>query len=79
MKVGPNDPCSCGSGKKYKKCCWVKDQQAQAIAVQQMRSAAAEEQAGAGKEAAGAKAPVPKMPHVNPNPVRSDAPRRRAV
>jgi SAM-dependent methyltransferase len=21
-KVGPNDPCPCGSGKKYKKCCW---------------------------------------------------------
>ncbi len=21
MKVGRNDPCSCGSGKKYKKCC----------------------------------------------------------
>ena len=21
MKVGPNDPCPCGSGKKYKKCC----------------------------------------------------------
>jgi len=20
-KVGRNDPCSCGSGKKYKKCC----------------------------------------------------------
>jgi tetratricopeptide (TPR) repeat protein len=20
-KIGPNDPCSCGSGKKYKKCC----------------------------------------------------------
>ena len=20
-KVKPNDPCSCGSGKKYKKCC----------------------------------------------------------
>jgi len=20
-KVGPNDPCNCGSGKKYKKCC----------------------------------------------------------
>ena len=20
-KLGPNDPCSCGSGKKYKKCC----------------------------------------------------------
>jgi hypothetical protein len=22
MKVGRNDPCPCGSGKKYKKCCW---------------------------------------------------------
>jgi preprotein translocase subunit SecA len=20
-KAGPNDPCPCGSGKKYKKCC----------------------------------------------------------
>ncbi len=24
-KVGPNDPCPCGSGKKYKKCCGMKD------------------------------------------------------
>jgi len=23
-KVGRNDPCPCGSGKKYKKCCWPK-------------------------------------------------------
>lgn len=23
-KVGRNDPCPCGSGKKYKKCCWRK-------------------------------------------------------
>jgi hypothetical protein len=21
-KIGRNDPCPCGSGKKYKKCCW---------------------------------------------------------
>jgi hypothetical protein len=21
MKIGRNDPCSCGSGKKYKQCC----------------------------------------------------------
>ena len=21
MKIGRNDPCSCGSGKKFKKCC----------------------------------------------------------
>src|SRR5690242_8019223 len=28
MRVGRNDPCPCGSGKKYKKCCLEKDQQA---------------------------------------------------
>ena len=27
-KVGPNDPCPCGSGKKYKKCCMQKDKDA---------------------------------------------------
>ena len=25
-KVGPNDPCTCGSGLKYKKCCRNKEQ-----------------------------------------------------
>ena len=25
QKIGPNDPCPCGSGKKYKKCCMQKD------------------------------------------------------
>ena len=25
MKVGRNDPCPCGSGKKYKKCCLGKN------------------------------------------------------
>lgn len=28
MKIGRNDPCSCGSGKKYKKCCMAKEQEA---------------------------------------------------
>lgn len=23
--IGRNDPCHCGSSKKYKKCCWPKD------------------------------------------------------
>ncbi|MFV9631495.1 MAG: SEC-C metal-binding domain-containing protein [Methanosarcinales archaeon] len=23
-KIGRNDPCPCGSGKKYKKCCMIK-------------------------------------------------------
>ena len=26
-KAGPNDPCPCGSGKKYKKCCMQKDKE----------------------------------------------------
>ncbi len=30
MKIGRNEPCHCGSGKKYKKCCLVKDQSAEA-------------------------------------------------
>lgn len=25
MKIGMNTPCPCGSGKKYKKCCWEKE------------------------------------------------------
>jgi hypothetical protein len=29
MKIGRNDPCPCGSGKKYKKCCMEKDQAAE--------------------------------------------------
>jgi len=29
-KVGRNDPCPCGSGKKYKKCCMLKEEGAQA-------------------------------------------------
>ncbi|NGX62380.1 MAG: hypothetical protein K940chlam9_01877, partial [Chlamydiae bacterium] len=28
-KVGRNDPCPCGSGKKYKNCCMKKDQEEQ--------------------------------------------------
>lgn len=26
MKLGRNDPCHCGSGKKYKACCLAKDE-----------------------------------------------------
>src|SRR5260370_1423532 len=29
MKAGRNDPCPCGSGKKYNKCCWTKDKDAE--------------------------------------------------
>jgi len=34
MKVGRNDPCPCGSGKKYKKCCWRKDKEEVPVSVQ---------------------------------------------
>jgi hypothetical protein len=30
-KIGRNDPCPCGSGKKYKRCCLAKDQDAQTV------------------------------------------------
>ena len=26
VKIGRNDPCPCGSGKKYKKCCQAQDE-----------------------------------------------------
>jgi len=31
-KTGRNQPCPCGSGKKYKRCCWSADQAARAEA-----------------------------------------------
>jgi hypothetical protein len=31
MKLGRNEPCHCGSGKKYKRCCLAKDQAANVI------------------------------------------------
>ena len=35
-KVGRNQPCPCGSGKKYKRCCWEKDQSAWVDVVHEM-------------------------------------------
>lgn len=28
MKIGRNQPCPCGSGEKYKRCCWERDRSA---------------------------------------------------
>jgi hypothetical protein len=33
MKIGRNDPCSCGSGLKYKKCCLPKEQDEKQIKI----------------------------------------------
>ena len=32
-KTGRNDPCPCGSGKKYKRCCLAKDEEAERAAL----------------------------------------------
>jgi hypothetical protein len=39
MKIGRNEPCPCGSGKKYKKCCLKKDELKKAISLPKRRSA----------------------------------------
>lgn len=35
IKIGRNDPCHCGSGQKYKRCCLDKDQQAESAVLAQ--------------------------------------------
>ena len=47
MKVSRNDPCPCGSGKKYKHCCYAQDteQRAQAAEAEAAKAAAEADQA----------------------------------
>jgi len=61
VRVGRNDPCPCGSGRKYKQCCLAKDEAAAAVA----RAKAAEEAAVPAPEAepvttASTRAPKPR-------------------
>src|SRR5690242_391979 len=72
--VGRNDPCHCGSGKKYKKCCMAKDEAAESKVLQENWSKAeaaakaeAEKQAKESKEA-------PKDAKGNPAPVKHGSP-----
>jgi tetratricopeptide (TPR) repeat protein len=44
-KTGRNDPCHCGSGKKYKRCCLQQDQIAESAALAQAAAARAAEAA----------------------------------
>ena len=75
---GRNDPCPCGSGSKYKKCCLEKDEAARAQAAKATAAAAA----AAAKESPVARdAPVAK-PRVQAQGVSNRAPapaRRRSV
>jgi hypothetical protein len=44
MKIGRNEPCHCGSGLKYKRCCAGKDEEARSAELQAL---AAEREAAA--------------------------------
>jgi len=57
MKPGRNDPCPCGSGQKYKKCCAAKDEEANKAAF--VAQAAAESAAQAEAEVAARTTPSP--------------------
>jgi hypothetical protein len=92
MKIGRNDPCHCGSGQKYKKCCAAKDDAARSaeIAAQAAARAAASESAeetaaqanATGVKGAGARAmPAnsPPKPPKGPPPPSPSMMRKRAV
>jgi hypothetical protein len=55
-ELGRNDPCHCGSGKKYKHCCLAKDE----AVVREQRAKAAEQVAAATAEAPAAEKHVTK-------------------
>jgi hypothetical protein len=50
MKIGRNDPCYCGSGKKYKHCCYAKDREKQAEEAAAAKAAEAEAAASSGDD-----------------------------
>ena len=47
MKIGRNDPCPCGSGKKYKHCCYEKDSVKQEVPAEPEADESAPEDASA--------------------------------
>ena len=58
MPPGRNDPCPCGSGRKYKHCCLAKDEAAAAVAREEAMAAA---EAEAAVEPAEADTPAPTL------------------
>ena len=56
--LGRNEPCHCGSGKKYKQCCLNKDEAAERAARAKAAEKAEKEKAEKGEKAEGASAPV---------------------
>jgi hypothetical protein len=82
MKIGRNDPCHCGSGLKYKKCCLEKDRAASAASHPAETSSVAASAAPADTPAR-PKAPPshagPLSPRRGPPPPRPTQVRKRAV
>jgi hypothetical protein len=84
MKIGRNDPCHCGSGKKYKKCCSANDEAARSAELAAAPAAAGAEDQPAPQQGHGVKAASPKTGGVAPRakgplPKRPTQLRRRAV
>ncbi|WP_438024874.1 SEC-C metal-binding domain-containing protein [Sorangium sp. So ce233] len=84
MKLGRNDPCHCGSGQKYKKCCLDRDQAQRAA---QFAAEAAQRRAATVENAQESRPGVPTAPAratggARPKPPMGPTPtplRRRAV
>jgi hypothetical protein len=81
MKIGRNDPCHCGSGEKYKKCCATKDEAVKVaqVALQHAALSALDTSAPPGVNAGTKSHRIdgPKKPKAPPP--RPSVPRKRAV
>ncbi len=71
MQVGRNDPCPCGSGKKYKRCCLPVDQEA-ALAVAEHRLPEGQDEEEDPADYAPEGTPEPEAPPVKLELSRSD-------
>jgi hypothetical protein len=60
--IGRNDPCHCGSGKKYKKCCEAKDQQNRHAELEKEWNKAAKEFSAEAEKKAKEESNLPKPP-----------------
>jgi hypothetical protein len=72
MKIGRNDACPCGSGKKYKKCCEAKDAEARSAALAAEAQAQAELALAAGDDAI---QPEKQTQHVGTQPKSMNPPK----
>ena len=74
MKIGRNDPCPCGTGQKYKKCCAAKDAAAVSAELAARAAEAAARTAEAAAKAAEAEANGEPVEAVTTKPKRPKLP-----